>query len=486
MGRLNPLIRRLIFSEKFKFFLLILPSVAIWLWSDCLTVEVPYMVPFLPEGWKLGSFVVLMKGLSTCSLLLLPLFMKPGVVPGTLLCFFLGLVFSILIVFFWDLKLPRSNFLPRGLSIGFLINAFFLMGLDSLRMTLVYVLATNLFQESFMTAVLIGDACGGLFASGISYIQGYNHIFSNSDSSITQTRNIIRSSRNGASPIWSEEFDNSTETFQLYRDFIFGPQIAFALMTVLYGLCFAALAVLVYLNNGGPSFTYAEIGAEESVRQCDILQENSPLHSADRSTRTSVTESGTSDKRTESVRKIRATQESVSFKWYDRNFSLKHKYFLWATWFIASGSVFTLMPAFQSYSTLPYSQRCFMLSASFWSLSFPITAIAAHYVRIRQVAVIACVLVFHVAICLILILIAGRSPHPGLGTTVSGEAALILLWVAQGSSGFFLFSTASYCLRELNEEAVKWGSVAAQIGDVFGSALAFILINFSGLFVECH
>ena len=485
MGNPNPIILRLIYSEKFNFFLLILPSVAIWLWSDCLTVEVPYMVPFLPEGWKLGSFVVLMKGLSTCSLFLLPLFLKPGVASGTIVCFLLGLVFSVMIIFMWDLKLPGNALLPRGLSFGFLINAFFLMGLDSLRMTLVYVLATTMFQESFMTAVLIGDACGGLFASGISYIQGYNHIFINRETTILQNGEVLKGQiLGGRLSMWN---DNGTDIPLLYKDFVFGPHVAFALLTGCYAICFIALLVLIYINSGRHRFEYSEIGTGSEKECDDVLQESSPLHSADRSTRTSRTsESETSEKPQEAVRKIRTIQESISFKWYDRTFSLRHKYFLWATWFIASGSVFTLMPAFQSFSTLPYSQRCFMLSASFWSLSFPITAILAHYVRVRQVAVITCVLIFHVSVCLILILIAARSPDPGFGLSFNGEPIMVLLWVAQGSSGFFLFSTASYCLRELDEEAVKWGSVAAQIGDVFGSALAFVLINFSGLFIEYH
>ncbi|XP_075261295.1 riboflavin transporter 2-like [Convolutriloba macropyga] len=475
--------------SKLNFFLLILASVAIWLWSDALTVEVPFLVPFLPEGWRLGSFLVLMKGLSTASLLLLPLFLMKGIIPACISCFGLGFLFSISIYFFWDHKIGPTRFFPKGLSIGFLANAFCLMGLDSVRMTLVYMLATSMFSESYITAVLIGDACGGLFASGVSYIQGYKQFKPGTSNIPILTFSSFATNASGAtmSPV---EFQSL-----ISKDFAFGPQTALLFLGILYFLCFASLGILIYQNRRQ---TTNRAKYESISEECHTdNSETSPLHSADRSTRNSMSdndilnpnmERSSERSRLESeteLRIVRSVQEVSIVKWYYRDmYSDRHKYFLWFTWFVASGSVFTLMPAFHSYSTLPYSQRCFMLAVSFWSLSFPLTAIFAHFVRLRKLVSLTITLVFHFAICGMLISIAAQSPHPPFVGTSYAEPVIILIWVAQGSSGFFLFCTASYCLRELDENAVKWGSIAAQVGDVAGSFLSFALVNFSNCFVE--
>ena len=404
------------FFAKLNFFLLILASVGIWLWSDALTVEVPFLVPILPEGWRLGSFLVLMKGLSTSSLLLLPLFLKRGIITACLICYGLGFLLSISICFLWDQKIGPTNLFPDGLSIGFLANAFCLMGLDSLRMTLVFMLATSMFSESFITAVLIGDACGGVFASGISYIQGYKLFFRSATNSVSQDT--------------------------LSKDYVFGPQTALLFLAFVFTTCFASLGWLIYRNKNDRKAKYSALTKGEAEKS-----ETSPLNSAN-------------------------------------IYSQNHKYFLWFNWFAASGSVFTLMPAFHSFSTLPYSQRCFMLAVSFWALSFPLTAIFAHFVRLRKMFSLLICLILHVVVCGVLIFIASQSPHPPLQGYKLAEPMMILLWIAQGSSGFFLFCTASNCLREIDENAVKYGSIAAQLGDVVCSLLSFTLINVSNFFVE--
>ena len=475
------------FFAKLNFFLLILASVAIWLWSDALTVEVPFLVPFLPEGWRLGSFLVLMKGLSTSALLLLPLFLKRGIITACVLCYGLGFIFSISIYFFWDHKLGPTHFFPDGLSIGFLANAFCLMGLDSVRMTLVYMLATSMFSESYITAVLIGDACGGLFASGVSYIQGYKQFFGpeKPNMPILSYSSSSSNATTGPNAVLQEKFS---------KDFAFGPQSALLFLGFLYFTCFASLGWLIYRNKYDRIAKYGSLSEERGTEN----SETSPLHSADRSRGESIdnelnlnmerSSDNTYSARQETeqeLRIVRSVQEVSIVKWYYRDmYSEKHKYFLWFTWFIASGSVFTLMPAFHSYSTLPYSQRCFMLSVSFWSLSFPLTAIFAHFVRLRKVVSLSISLIFHFSVCGVLISIASQSPNPPLLGHRLAEPLIIVLWIAQGSSGFFLFCTASYCLREMDESAVKWGSIAAQLGDVVCSALSFALVNFSNCFVE--
>ena len=419
--RLSSVLSSDSFFAKLNFLLLTVASVGTFICTDSLLSEVTFLVPILPEGWRLGSILALMKGLSTSALLLLPLFLKRGIITACLICYGLGFISIISICFLWDQTIGpnKTKLFSDGLSIGFLANAFFIMGLDSLRMTLVFMLTASMFPESFMTAVLIGDACGGLFASGLAYIQGYKQFFGSATNAVATQGTLS-------------------------KDYVFGPQTALLFIAFLFFICFASLGWLIYRSKYDRRAKYSPL--TEGEREAEN-SETSPLHSSNM-------------------------------------YSERRKFFLWFAGFIASGSVFTLMPAFQSFSTLPYSQRCFILSASCWTFSFPLTAIFAHFVRLKTMVGLLICLIMHVVVCGVLLYIASRSPYPPLLGYRVAEPMMILLWVAQGSSGFFVFCTTSNCLSEIDESAVKWGSITAQLGCLVCSLISFSLINVSDFFVE--
>ena len=444
-----------------NFFLLMWASGAMWLYSDALIIELPFFVPYLPEGWRLGSFIVLMKGVSTVFLLTLPLFLKPGIIVANLICFGIGVILSFTLIFVWDVTLPANKLFHEGLSIGFLVNAFLLLGLDSIRMTVVYMLADSLFADRYVTAILIGDTLGGLFATGLSYIQGYKIYFKNdaSDPAIYNDGVLAMNGKSGHTP--------------LSTDFVFGPQAALAIFCFIFFTSFVALCILLLINK---DLVYKNTSRSSSKNEDFSSEERSKLLPDNEQ---ASVENEALIHRSESDCEVRSYYFFSEFLQKIEPDNKYHMYYLFILWFLMITMCFGFMPSVFTYTTIPYSQRCFNLSVACWGLSFPLIAIVAHYTPVvsRLITLLTC-LVIHLAICLVLIMIATQSPNPPLADSIWGEIGIICLWTLESSTGYFLYSKVYYRLSEMTvENAIKWGSIVAQMGALAGSVISFVSVN---------
>ena len=441
-------------KTSLNFFLVMWTSLAMWLYSDALIIELPFLVPYLPEGWRLGSWVTFMKGTSTFSLILLPIFLKPGLIRANFICYGLGFLLSVSLVMTWDKVLPPCDNFPSGLSLGFLITSFCLFGLDAIRMTLIYMLADKMFGERYVTANLIGDTLGGLFATILSYIQGYKIYFKKDNLEVFVDGKPVENER-------------KNDMF-LSTDFVFGPETALIIFAVIYSSTCVTLWIMIRINPetlrsmSKKASDYRNVDDEKVFLIPNV--ENPNLGDGD--CQTQKEENICAHGLFQNVRSCKA-----------------HMYCMFGMWFVVIATCFTLMPSFFTFTTIPYSQRCFNLSVAFWGVSMPLIAIVAHYTPMRRLISYFLLLLIHIIICFILLFIASKSPNPPFVGNFWGETVVIGLWAAEASTGYFLYSKVFYELSKMKfDNAIKWGSVAAQLGNVGGSLLGFLLVNMTDVF----
>ena len=169
---LTTRVRALVCSrELFHITLYRYSVIGIWWWSLALTIEVPFLAPYLVEREKLGALLILARGLSAAAVLLVPLFTRKGILFGCYACGILGTVFGIILAFAWKWELPEIGFLHKNISIGFFTTVFVLSGLDSIRFVLFMMYAQQFGKKHYITVNLIGSEFGAWVIALLILIQ---------------------------------------------------------------------------------------------------------------------------------------------------------------------------------------------------------------------------------------------------------------------------------------------------------------------------
>ena len=108
--------------NKIVFTLLLLSAISCCLYIDSIYIQLPYLVPYPPEGWDLGAFTAVLNGIGKLSLFATRLAIKFGLRNTLHVCNLLGVIIGTSLIFMWDKTEPNSLF-DYNLSIGF-INSY--------------------------------------------------------------------------------------------------------------------------------------------------------------------------------------------------------------------------------------------------------------------------------------------------------------------------------------------------------------------------
>ena len=210
------------------FALLLLSAISCCLYIDSIYIELPYLVPYAPEGWDLGAFTAVLNGIGKLSLFATPLAIKFGLRNTVHVCKILGVIIGTSLIFMWDKTIATSLF-SYDLSIGFIIHAGLLFGIDSLRSTVFLMHLEQDYPEPFLTAGIVGQVSSGAVTTIMSCLQGYRVAFKPTQP-LQETERAIS---------------------KMSLEFLFGPQVAFSvILGILFvsSLSFVFLQCLVYIN----------------------------------------------------------------------------------------------------------------------------------------------------------------------------------------------------------------------------------------------
>ena len=465
------------YHDQISFTLLFLVSFSAWLWTNGLVIELPFFVPFLPEGAKLGSFMSLANGLSSFSLFLIPSISKLGLERACYLTYFLGLLLSFSIIFLWDKTIDHSfNVFPHGISLGFLLNSWLLLSLDTIRITVLYTMVGKRFPPYFMTTVLLGTTCSGFFETLLSFIQSWGLEDENLIKEECSNKKLSHSAR-------------KSETFhKLTTDFVFGPTAALVIyFSVFLSSCLAFVALSKFDQNRPKREIFEHISSTvdfKEVPQKEIHDEKGKLLAEEhrKNTDDKLPQSSKKDTKSGSL-KLASVFDSIFEEFDGRN---NQKYFLWAIWLLSSATIYNFMSPFFTYTTIPYSQRSYHLSVTLWGLCLPLTTLVAHCIPAKRMVTLMSIMMTHFAVCSILLYIASQSPEPPLYCESSAGIVVVVLWMIHATTGYYTFASSCYRLNEMdskNPGALLWGTYAAQFGDILGAFLSFILVNFTHFLV---
>jgi len=217
--------------------LVIVFAMASWIDINGVWVELPLLVPRLPEGWGLPSYMAVLIQLANIGPLLVTLYnyfspRNQGSghcdVPISYIIIGVGMVSCLLMSLFWD---RTSILFGHEHSTALLFLCFFLAFVDCTS-SVVFLPFMALFKPEYMTAFFIGEGFSGLVPSLAALVQGVG----GNPSCVLKNITHINKTDNSSTV--------TPELVPVYPAPRFGVEEFFIFLMVLMSLSFLALALL--------------------------------------------------------------------------------------------------------------------------------------------------------------------------------------------------------------------------------------------------
>ncbi|OWF37357.1 solute carrier family 52, riboflavin transporter, member 3-B-like [Mizuhopecten yessoensis] len=413
----------------FVYLVVILFGVGSWVAVNGVWVELPIMVPSLPEGWKLPSYLTVIIQLANIGPLLVMLaylccknkLNEKVIVYGILI---IGAVACVLMAFFWD---QTSTLFGEEHSVALFVLDFFLSFVDCTSSVL-FLPFMALFHVKYMTALYIGEGLSGLLPSLVALGQGVGKMTCQNISDVNQTTNV---SYFHIKPVYQEP----SFPFEYFCFFLCG-------MMFVCGVAFTLLNYLPYCKK--EHVTHKFTTAKEMY---DLSEQNES-----------------------SVKEASKSINPANFAFYLFLITVINS--------LTNG----VLAGVQSYSCIPYGNDAYHLTVTLSKIANPVTCFVAFLLPVASTIVITIYVTIATGISAYIILMASQSPTPWLYDDAAGPPLMISAWVIMGSLMTFSKLSIASILRQEGKRALIWCGAVTQIGSLIGAVLSYVLVNVLTLF----
>ncbi|XP_069112336.1 solute carrier family 52, riboflavin transporter, member 3-B-like isoform X2 [Argopecten irradians] len=448
-------------------------GVGSWVAVNGLWVELPVMVPYLPEGWKLPSYLTVIIQLANIGPILVTLAYtcsKDSINEKAIVFLILtvGAVACLLLAFFWR---TTSYIGGEEHSTALLVLQFFLACVDCTSSVL-FLPFMSLFRVEYMTGYFIGEGMSGLIPSLVALGQGVGKMTCQNMSVLNQTTNI---SHYEIQPIYHEP------TFPV-EDFFF---FLFAMM-IMSGVAFTLLNYLPYCkrehtveyvmdvegaDSNSSSSNYELSSDHGKVREEEYQDPSQTGHS-----NTELVPSN--KKKKPSLAVCTDTHSSLVSEALSRR---TYFYFLILIAWISAISN-GVLPSVQTYSCLPYGNSAYHLAVTLSSISNPLACFVAFVLPEASRIIINVLTFFGTCVAAFIMLTAVQSPTPLLVESNGGPVIVVLAWVLFTALISFSKVSIATLFRKEGKRALLWCGAMTQLGSVIGAIITYILVNVLTIF----
>lgn len=325
-----------------------------WVSINGLWVELPLIVPQIPEGWYLPSYLSVFIQMANIGPLFVTLMhhFRPGALNETAIIYgviCLGTAASFLLGFFWKKTVVVAG-APR--SVALLVLTFFLSAVDCTSSVTFLPFMMRL-KPHFLTSYYIGEGVSGLLPALVALVQGVGVV-----NCVNRTQSLNQT-LNGSS---------SFVTFALqaqYESANFSAEVFFFFLSAMMVVCLLAFLLLNYhpsiareLTNN----TYTNGVREKSQKNRKQSAQNITMDSYRSASRKSRFGTG-------------------SYNWLQA-------FYIFGILAWANALTNAVLPSVQSYSCMPYGNNIYHLSAIMAAVSNPLACFIAMFFPIRSVNIV--------------------------------------------------------------------------------------------------
>ncbi|OWF37993.1 solute carrier family 52, riboflavin transporter, member 3-B-like [Mizuhopecten yessoensis] len=457
----------------FVYILVAMFGTASWLAVNGLWVELPIMVPHLPEGWKLPSYLTVITQLANIGPVMLTFWFlccKYSIPEKTLVYVILvvGAAACLLLVFFWK---NTSYVLGTNHSLALLVLQFFLASVDCTSSVL-FLPFMSMFKTQYMSGLYIGEGLSGLIPSLVALGQGVGKMTCQNISVLDTTTNI---SHNEIQP----EYQDPSFPVEHFFYSLFG-------MVVMSGLAFTLLNYLPYCKRQHVKVK-EEPSDEDFINSFNLNSDfcrnyttfSDTVHNPSMVNGSSQTLLPNNKK----VRTIDIYSGSVSQPAPQQTEIRRRTYvylIILIGWINALGN--GVLPSIQTYSCLPYGANAYHLSATLSSIANPVACFGVFLVPVSSSLVIGILVLLGTSLAAFIMLMAVQSPTPLLYESVAGPVIMVMSWILLVLLMTFSKVSIATLFRREGRKALFWCGVVTQVGSTIGALVMYILVNETDIF----
>lgn len=457
-------------------------GVSAWVSVNGLWVQMPLLVPSLPEGWNLGSLLVIVIQVANVGPLAYTLARnRLGILSSVHATLFVGLTSSVLMVFLWRRTVGDH-------SVAFIALAFFMSVVDCTSSVL-YMPFMARYPPQFLFWYMVGEGLSGLLPAAIALVQG---VGSSGDGNSTVLPGNETSLALNHSGIIEDEAVAATTPYPPTRS---GPrfsvEVFLSLLCVIVAISWLAFSALAHwplvtayqvpdkkrqkgrrygaAENGG--YVTEDGGHSATVPPVAVANKDGDPEIPTRRRQSSVKSASSEDSALSAQRQNRLKR----WQW-------------WLALFL-QGIIACLgngvLLAIQTYSSLPYGQVPYHLATNLAVIANPLACAVASVIPLKSLAGLVSLTAGGLVCAAYILALALQSPTPVLVGTLAGAALMVSAWVV-----FVLLTTfvksrlAAGLMAHGGARSLLWYGVATQGGSFVGALVMFMLTTYTHIFVS--
>ncbi|XP_029929082.1 solute carrier family 52, riboflavin transporter, member 3-B [Myripristis murdjan] len=429
-----------------------------WVAINGMWVELPLVVPEIPEYWYLPSYLTVLIQMANIG----PLFItvmhrfRPGVLDERLVIYCivgLGIIATFLLAFLWQYTVPVGGSLH---SVPLLVLSFLLSVVDCTSSVTFLPFMMRL-SPQYLTTYFVGEGLSGLVPALVALIQGVG---------VVHCQNVT------AAEAANHTFDNLTtgdsgELKAIYQPANFSAQVFFLFLSAMMVVCLVAFILLNHhpaVARERKSDMYFSDHLAPGKREQDLS-----LHvkTAEQKPMISPSEASRREQRS-SFGKGTYSSPEVMF------------IFIVLAWVNALTNA--VLPSVQSYSCLPYGNKAYHLAATLAAVANPMACFIAMFIPIRSLIFMGVLTVTGTAFGAYIMAMAALSPCPLLVYSPTGTVVIVMAWILFVLTLSYVKVIIGVILRDEGHSALVWCGAVVQLGSMLGALSMFPLVNVYGLF----
>ncbi|XP_071383568.1 solute carrier family 52, riboflavin transporter, member 3-B [Centroberyx affinis] len=429
-----------------------------WVAINGMWVELPLVVPEIPEYWYLPSYLTVLIQMANIGPLFITLMhrFRPGVLderPVIYCIVVLGIIATFLLAFFWKHTVTLAGSLH---SVPLLVLSFLLSVVDCTSSVTFLPFMMRL-RPQYLTTYFAGEGLSGLVPALVALIQGVGVVHcQNATVAVVANQTVDNSTMGG---------DGQLEA--IYQPANFSAQVFFLFLSAMMVVCLVAFVLLNHhpaVARERKSDLYFSGDLAPGKREQDLS-----LHTktAEQKPMISPLEGGRRERRSSFGTGTYSSAEVVFI-------------FVVLAWVNALTNA--VLPSVQSYSCLPYGNQAYHLAATMAAVANPVACFIAMFVPIRSLIFMGLLTMTGTAFGAYIMAMAALSPCPLLVHSTSGTVVIVIAWILFVLTLSYVKVIIGVILRDEGHSALVWCGAVVQLGSMLGAVSMFPLVSVYGLF----
>lgn len=427
-----------------------------WVAINGMWVELPLIVPEIPEGWLLPSYLTVLIQMANIGPLFITLMhhFRPGVLDERPVIYGivgLGILATFLLAFFWKYTVTFGGSLH---SVPLLMLSFLLSVVDCTSSVTFLPFMMRLCPQ-YLTTYFVGEGLSGLVPGLVALIQGVGVVHCENATLAGDTR---------------ANNSNITDTGELKATYLpakFSAQVFFIFLSAMMVVCLIAFVLLnhhpaVARERKSERYFSGELDREKREQGLSLnaqTPEQKPM-----------------------ISPLDAGKKEPRSSFGRGTYSICEVVFIFVVLAWVNALTNGVLPSVQSYSCMPYGNKAYHLAATMGAVANPVACSIAMFIPIRSLVFMGVLTIFGTGFGAYLMGMAALSPCPLLVHSTYGSVVIVLAWILFVLSLSYVKVIIGVILRDEGHSALVWCGAVVQLGSMLGALTMFPLVGYHQLF----